>query len=339
MNITRGISKILCGNNRVTGLDVGSVSVKLVELEQEAGKYIVTEASSVDMVLPIGVSNTIKEAISAAKGSSKNVVAGVCGPDVALWRFDFTNLPDEAISGAVNVEASQICPFDVNDGYLSYQMVPTDTEGIKSGFFVAASKNIVNQRVNQVTKSGLNCVMLDSDHLALLNCYNALEINDENGTTAIINVGHQITSVVIPDKNGIPFVRDLHTAGDVINSIYADLNDISYEQAREQILSSNFPVDMDCPLSTACLNLIDEINRTLRFCMTEKKIQDISRIFLCGGFSLSDSFLEVCQMHLGKPVVRWNPFDKMEVRKELQEDLAKKGPAMVVAAGLAMRSL
>jgi len=57
--------------------------------------------------------------------------------------------------------------------------------------------------------------------------------------------------------------------------------------------------------------------------------------------SLADGFIEFLNSELTGQVELWNPFHKMrcDSHRTGQELMDKKGPAFVVAAGLAMRSI
>ena len=75
--------------------------------------------------------------------------------------------------------------------------------------------------------------------------------------------------------------------------------------------------------------------------MAQEKSGFVEKVFVCGGFSLVKGFVELLDNQLPTAAVLWNPFDKIAQDKHLQgkEVLKENGPAMAVAAGLAMRSI
>jgi Tfp pilus assembly PilM family ATPase len=62
---------------------------------------------------------------------------------------------------------------------------------------------------------------------------------------------------------------------------------------------------------------------------------------VCGTFGMVKGFVDILSKQLPIKVVLWNPFDTMKcsVDRQCLEVIQTKGPAMVVAAGLAMRSV
>ena len=99
-------------------------------------------------------------------------------------------------------------------------------------------------------------------------------------------------------------------------------------------------------LEKATKKLIVDITETLRYYNTQKKSAPPEKIFVCGDFALIQGFVELLNNQLPVEALLWNPFDTIRCetgrnhRGALQKNiLQKSGPAMAVAAGLAMRSI
>ena len=116
----------------VVGLDVGSSSVKLVHLRHGIGGYVAVAASKVDIGITeqdddrtrsTKTSAAIKICLEQSKIQTRQVVCGVCGPEVAVRPFNFPALPPEEIHQAIMLEAEQVCPFDPGKNILEYQLV------------------------------------------------------------------------------------------------------------------------------------------------------------------------------------------------------------------------
>ena len=337
----------------VLGLDIGSSVVKMVQLRKNNTGYTVTAAGIVDIVDEAESSKNRKEA-NTVKAISKCfksagmwtrlAVCGVCGPEVAVRYFKFPSLPPAEIQGAVFLEASQVCPFNVDDSVVDYQLIP-DGEDNVSGVLVAATNKLVRKK-NRLTKSAsLENVLMDVDGLALLNCFNECEKPEAGRTTAILNVGTSFANLAIMGDNGLSFIRDVAFAGDdIIEQIAAERNvstdavsrilfaPYGHEQGQRQS-------ELDDSLDRACLKLVTDVTETLRYYTAHEKSAFIENIFVCGGFSLVKGFVELLDNQLSATVLLWNPFDKIscDANRRCRDILQKNGPAMAVAAGLAMR--
>jgi len=339
----------------VLGLDIGSSSVKMVSLRKENASYTVTAAAIADIEASGGDNNrrrintirSIRECLEFTKVQTKFAICGVCGPQVAVRDFEFPSLPAGEIEGAVLLEAAQACPFNTKDSAVDFQLI--NTSGDKtSGILVAATKALIKSKVHIVENASLDCIMIDVDGLALLNCFNACEKREAGQPTAILNVGSSYTNLAIIGNHNWPFIRDIAYAGDDIIQQVAEDNDISTVQVREMLSDSSTAAQLDLhdSLDKACLKLTADITKTLRYYTAQEKTSLADKIYVCGGFAMLNEFVEILNSRLAVKTVLWNPFDK--IRCNMDKDhrgvrqknvLKKNGPVMVVAAGLAMRSI
>jgi len=192
-----------------------------------------------------------------------------------------------------------------------------------------------------------------------LNCFEDLANESEKSTTAILNVGGSGTTVAIMSGNGRPFIRDMTFAGDdIIKQIAADkgmsiedvkgiLSGDSNRHGQNQMPApvvakvTQAQVELRDSLEKSCQKLIVDVSETLRYYATQKQSTPVEKIFVCGGFALTKGFVELLNSRLGVEAVLWNPFEKMrcDTAQQFGDIINKRGPALAVAAGLAMRSV
>jgi type IV pilus assembly protein PilM len=346
--------------DKLFGLDIGSSSVKVIVLRKDESGYTVTGASILDIASARDYnhlkSNTVK-AIRACMRSggikSKLAVCGVSGQEVAVRDFEFPFLPANEIAGAVKLEASQVCPFNASDSAVDYQLITDEDKHTyqdgndkkTKGVLVAATNTLIRQKVLLAREARLKCVLMDVDGLALLNCFWGLAAeNDEpaySQTTAILNVGASQSTLAIMDNKGRPFIRDMTYAGNHILDQIASECDIPVDQAKKALFDNEPEMDLRSSFKRACEKLIADVAETLRFYSAQGNLKNIDILHVCGGFATAKGFIELLNEKLSTQAVIWNPFDKIKCdKRELSEEiLSMKGPAMAVAAGLAMRSI
>ena len=361
-------------HHEVFGLDIGSSEVKLIKMRKNGTSYAVTAAG----IAPIGAGedsknrreiNTIRairECLESAGIQTQLAVCSVCGPEVAVRHFKFPPLPPEEIEGAVLLEAEQVCPFNVHDGPVDYQVIP-DGEDSVTGILVATTNKLIKNKVQLAKNASLDCVLMDVDGLALLNCLSKYEkghtgsagsktpepstplmarTSNEAGrtTTAILNVGGAYTTLAIMGEN-MPFIRDMaYASNDIVKHIAVE-NDISTERTWKILFGredpTEPPITLGDSLEKACQKPIADVTETLRYYTAQEKSAIVEKIFVCGDFAPVKGFVELLDSRLPAKVSVWNPFDKIRTEGgRLCEDiLQKNGPAMAVAAGLAMREI
>ncbi|MHC4616584.1 MAG: type IV pilus assembly protein PilM [Planctomycetota bacterium] len=352
-------------HNELLGLDIGSSKVKLVQLRKEGTGYVVTAAGVVDIegcensgkARQANTPKAIRECLKMAGTRTMMAVCGVSGPEVAVRYFEFPSLPPEEIEGAVLLEASQVCPFNVNESTVDYQLVTKGGVNV-SGVLVAATQGLIRVKRRFAENASLKCVLMDVDGLALLNCFSGFEIGPDSQidraakygphhprrATAILNVGNSHTTLAIVGDNGLPSIRDIACAGNNIMEHIAAECGVSMDHVR-RVLSAADNMESEPKIAdslpNACGKLIDDVAGTLRYYMAQEKSAVVEKVLVCGGFALVNGFVELLNVRLPARTVLWNPFENIpcEARGPCRDILADNGPALAVAAGLAMRSI
>ncbi|HBG28254.1 MAG: hypothetical protein A2Y10_09695 [Planctomycetes bacterium GWF2_41_51] len=326
----------------VAGLDIGSSAVKMVQLSRENDCYSARYAA----VVPIDNSVESKSVLNAISGCVKSsdqklAACSLSGPDVVVRDFRFPLLPQDEIESAIQFEAAQVSPFDIEQAEFDYQLMPQTNEHI-SGVLVAAKKNQIEHKCGLSKDAGLECVLMGVDGLEILNCFTELEGKKTDGTTAILNVGYHFSNLIISDDTNPPFIRDINYAGKIITDKIAQEMGVSAETMKF-ILAENRIVEsqkaFNISLAKACEALIEAVLESTRYCSINSKNTNIKKIHLCGGFSQTSGFIELLNSKLSAKVVLWNPFEKIKLPQEQESRnvIEKNGPSLAVAAGLAMK--
>jgi len=338
-------------SEEVLGLDIGSSSVKIVQMHKDKTGYSVSSAAMADVETSlsettdsdINTVRAIRNCVNTASASAQLAVCSVCGPDVAVRTFKFPSLPPEEIQGAVMLEASQVCPFNVNDSVVDYHLVPNGQKFIR-GILVAATEKLVDRKSMLASQASLKSVLVDVDGLAILNCLKECEKDQTGKTLAVLNVGSLYTTLAIIGKDELPFIRDIACAGNNIIQKIAAEEGIEAENVKQELSSLESEDQKKSKihnrLEQAGQELINDVSETLRYYAANQK-NDVERVYVCGGFALVKGFTGLLNKKIKADVTLWNPFEKIpcQAGSQCEKILQQKGPAMVVAAGLAMRMI
>jgi type IV pilus assembly protein PilM len=347
---------MLPGRRDIAGLDIGSYSVKVVQLRRTrkgwfvyAGAIAEINEKSVDTPArhESNIVHAIQNCLRLGGIKTNYTVCSLGGPEVAIRNFDFPLLPDDELETAVLLEARQVCPFTTTDIAVDYHLIPNGTQRSR-GYLVAATNKQVGNIASLVKKARLNCAMIDVDALALLNCFTEIENPEPDHGTAILNIGNNHTTMVIEGKSGWPFVRNLsYAVEDVIKQIAKEHGDTP--DSVKKILTDEtkeIPSEIYESLMKFTEEFVRDIEKTQLYYSTQENSFDIRRILICGGAALYHEIVKLLGNMLPVESVLWNPFEKMRchgVKNHkgilLKNVLKKNGPAMVIAAGLAMRTI
>jgi Tfp pilus assembly PilM family ATPase len=164
----------------------------------------------------------------------------------------------------------------------------------------------------------------------------------------ILNIGSERTTVAILSEEGRPFVRDMTYAGNTIIELIASENECSVEDVR-RVLIGGTAEDLSQfgdSLRRSCRRIADDVRSTSRFHKSQHYTGEFECVHVCGGFALVDGFVETLNEELPIEAKIWNPFEKVRLdpkrkrnESEAEDILRSKGPAMAVAAGLALRTV
>jgi type IV pilus assembly protein PilM len=343
------------GRKEVIGLDIGTTAVKIVQLHKDRKDWMVAAAGVAEVSTKgddspsrkeANIQRAIQNCVRVAGVKSSFAVCAVGGPEVAVRSFDFPKLEDDEIANAVVFEARQVCPFPTNDISVDYQLCPKGSDR-SGGYLVAATNKLIKSR-GQLTKKGkLDCVLMDVEGLALLNCFCEVEKPSAGHGTAVLNIGGVYTTLAIQGDDGQPFIRNINFGIEDIIKLFAAQNNLTHEQAKNNLIeqTKEYTAQITEILHKAGEPLIADISKTIRYYGAQKGCFVIEKILLCGGGAMLDCMVQMLIDGLAVKVELWNPLQKLHCQSRvlkgvlLKNIVHKSGHSMAIAAGLAMRAI
>lgn len=348
---------ILGRKKGVIGLDIGSSSIKLVELVESKNTYklqnlgiaplppeAIVDGALMDSVTII---DTIRELIANTKAKTKDVITSVSGHSVIVKKITLPLMSDSELEESIQWEAERYIPFDINEVNIDFQIFGSSSENpeVMDVVLVAAKKDIINDYVSVIIESGLNPVIIDVDSFAIENMLSVNYEMEKDETVAMANVGASITNINILKNNMTAFTRDIFKGGNQITEEIQRQLHIDYEEAEKIKVGSKIDATSQSiiqeVLKSASESLAIEIGNSIEFFQSTTTYEKISKLYLSGGGSKIKDFDIVLQQHIGIPVEIVNPFKKIEYSEKNfdLEYLREIGPMMAVGVGLATRKV
>jgi len=337
----------------VIGIDVGSSSVKLVQLKDNKGSFQLLNLGIIALPPEAIVDNslmdsasiaaTIKNLVSSLSVKSKDVACSISGNSVIIRKIVLPTMPQEELEDQITWEAEQYIPFDINDVNMDFQILSPDSHDPSkmNVLLVASKKDIINDYVAVFNEAGLHLCVVDVDSFSV---QNAFEINHDVGEDAIvslINIGASVMNINVV-KDGITlFTRDVQMGGNLYTEeIQKQLGISGHEAESSKMLaneSNNIPL-LDV-LVKVNETIIQEIRRSLDFYNSTASDDRITTIYVSGGGAKVYKLIEMITEKTGLPVEKINPFAKLKYNEKDfdPEYLQEIGPLMAVPVGLAIR--
>jgi type IV pilus assembly protein PilM len=339
----------------VIGLDIGSSSIKLVELKEGKNGYklqnlavaqlppeAIVDGALMDSVTII---DTIRDLVGNSK--TKNVVTSVSGHSVIVKKINLPFMTESELEESIKWEAERHIPFDINDVNIDFQIIGASAENpdLMDVVLVAAKKDIINDYVSVIMESGLNPVIIDIDSFALENMLSINYSIEKDEIVAVANVGASITNINILKNNISAFTRDIFKGGNQITEEIQRQLHIDYEEAEKIKVGGKIDAASQSivqnVLKTTSESLAIEIGNSLDFFQSTTTYEKTSKLYLSGGGSKIKDFDIILQQQIGIPVEIANPFKKVEFSEKNfdLEYFREIGPMMAVGVGLAARKV
>jgi len=332
------------GAKSMIGLDIGSSTVKAVEIEMNGrgGGFSLTH---------MGVAKLPSEAIvqGAFLNSSAIAAAAVCGHSVIVKKVSLPVMSRSELEEQIRWEAEQYIPFDVNEVNLDFQILDsTGTEGQMDVLLVAAKKDLIDDYVQVIGEAGLIPAVIDVAAFAVENAYEANYETNPSEAVALVNIGAQVVNINIVSDGATAFTRDITTAGNQYTEEIQKALTISFDEAERLKLGGKnseesqevVPQEVEQAMQNVSETVIGEISRSLDFFAATTADSRIEKVFLSGGSSRVTGFENAFHERTGLSVELLNPLNQMAPNSKFDPELLEElAPSLGVSIGLAMRRL
>jgi type IV pilus assembly protein PilM len=340
----------------VIGLDIGSSSIKVVELReakdgfklQHLGISPLPPEAIVDGALmdSVTIIDTIRDLVTSTS-KTRDVVTSVSGHSVIVKKITLPFMTETELEESIQWEAERHIPFDINDVNIDFQILGYGSENpdLMEVILVAAKKDIINDYVSVIMEAGLNPVVMDIEAFALENMLGINYEIEKDDIVAIANLGASVTNINILKDNLSAFTRDIFKGGNQITEEIQRQLHVDYEEAEKikvgQKGEGASQSVVENVLRSASESLAVEIGNSLDFFQSSTTSQKISKLYVSGGGSKIKDFDIILQQQIGIPVEIANPFKRIEYNEKSfdPEYLREIGPVMAVGVGLASRKV
>jgi len=334
---------------QLVGLDIGSNSVKAVELRPMGDDYELVgfgmaqipygAVEGGDIKQPPGVQDAIRQALEQGRIQATQAVIGMSGGAVIAKRVTLPKMSEAELNESIRWEAEQHIPFDIEDVELDFQVLRQDGPQLEV-MLVAVKKGKVKSYAEVVAGAGLTAGVVDIDVFALATQYEH-NFPGETEVVALVNIGHETTNTNILQGGVNVYARDIFVGGRQYATTIAQRFDLSPSDADALVRGKPGQVswaEIEPVLDLVSQELGQEIQRTLDYFGTTAEHERIQRIFLSGGCALVPGLQEFLSSQWGIEVTPANPFKRVKMGSGVNADVAQKlAPLAAVASGLAMR--
>jgi type IV pilus assembly protein PilM len=339
----------------VLGIDIGTSSIKIVQLRKEKerailetygelaiGPYTKLKIGQATKVSEGVIVEALKDILKEANAKAKTAVVSI---PLASSFITVINLPfsiEDDISEVIKIEARRYIPIPLSEVALDWWVIPDI--GNKEKKFVqillaAIHRDTINIYKNIISKAGLNAKMYE------IECFSMIRscLGRETSPVAVLDFGASTTKLAIVDYGIMKATHSIsHGSQELTLALSRSLN-IDFSRAEEmkrEIGLSDLPEHKEVvsTLEPVLEYIFAEANRFIKD-FQKKSNRSVGKLILSGGGSLLKGLIDFSVKKFTIEVELADPFAKVEYPVFLSNAVKRVGVNFSIATGLALREL
>ncbi|KKR46835.1 MAG: Type IV pilus assembly protein PilM [Parcubacteria group bacterium GW2011_GWA1_40_21] len=350
----------------VLGIDVGSSSIKLVQLKKKGGKAVLETYGEISLGpyagFEIGRSTNLSadkvaEALRDLIGEA-NVTTKSCGLSIPVSSslITFIKLPQTAekqLETVIPMEARKYIPVPISEVSLNWWVVPEEqdersefqgNEGEKmeqgiNVFLAVIHNDAIDRNAKVVKAANLESSFFEIELFSSIRS----SLDQSLRPVMVFDMGASSTKLYVVERGVLRNSHIINKGSQDISMAVSKSMGISFEEAerlkREYgIASGGENKDLTEIASLTLEYIFSESSRVL-LNYQKKHNKNVSRVVLTGGGVNLKGFKDYAQTIFQAECVIANPFEKVEFPAFLDDVLKTAGPEFAVAIGVALRKL
>ncbi len=227
----------------IVGLDLGSHTIRAVEMEEQKGRIVLRKYGSyenpninlqTDSQKDLDkYSAALREFIAEIGFDTPNVVAPIPEGEVFTRVIKLPHMNEKELKSSIEFEAEQYIPIPIKEVTFDYQILDPDiTDKDKMNVLIVAAKHAtLSKHVNVLKGAGLVPKALEPETLAIGRILG--DTVNKPSATIILNIGVEDSQIVISHKGFVRFTRSLSIGGEALTKAVEQSLGFDHAQAEE----------------------------------------------------------------------------------------------------------
>ncbi len=329
----------------IIGLDIGSHSIKCVEILRTKEKFVLNQAA----LLPLGnqspdnLTATLKPLSELIQRGKDHVRIVLSGSSLLVRCIQLPIMTQKELKSAIRYEAENHIAFPIDDCILDFQIVNQNTEKkVMNVLLVAAKRDFIQEKLRMLMDLDIHPEIIDADTFSLVNAFEALgpAPGPEEKTVGLLNIGHRVTSFAILHEKLPLFVREIPMGSSGITKAIAEAKGLPEAEAEAFKAGPGSPEtaeELKTFIQKGLEPLAEELKHSIDY--FENEIQStLQTVWLSGGGALGRDTAELLSAGMGKKASSWSEAKKIEMTPATDRKFFEGHAALFgVALGLALR--
>ncbi|MBN1805985.1 MAG: type IV pilus assembly protein PilM [Sedimentisphaerales bacterium] len=347
------ISKFIGCKRRIIGLDIGGITIKLVELTYRHGKLVLTRLKLKEINASqdgrYNQADALKDILRDVNTKNANIKVTITCPLSCMKICVIPHMPKSEIIEALKWEIKKFISFPIEQAVIDYKILQEITEnGVKKFKVLLAlcQRETVDKYIDILRQSGLKPSIFTLHSIAIKNVVNNLWAKGKN-TVAVLDISHNFSILCIYHNKELMFNRKLPVAGQdftrqLMQSLVSDrgrmeltLAEAEYFKRKYGIVGRDNTEVLEGKISGMQLNalirpslerLLTEVKRSFTYYREKEQGTPIELLILLGGGSNLKNLSGYLSENLRVPVQLGNPLESFPLS---DPSLSNNEPEMV----------
>ncbi|MCL4359669.1 pilus assembly protein PilM [Patescibacteria group bacterium] len=336
----------------IVGLDIGSHTIKVVELAHDKGKCTLLAAGSGRTPKNVLVSQdqkdreqlaeTIKKLLKDTGIQSQTVNIALPESQVFTRIIETPQLSKVELSSAIKWEAEQYIPLPLDQVSVDFSILrdsrATGTSKMDV-LLVASPRTLIDRYLSILELADLSPNIVETEIIATTR--SLLQSASLVKTAMIVSLGAQTTDLSIIRQGILTFTRSISAGGEALSRALAQ--GLGFELSQAEEFKRAYGVERDKlegkiveAVKPIMDTIIGEINRAIAYYQEKYRGEHIDAVFLSGGTARLPGMVVYFAQSLNIEVQLANPWTSV-IRDPRFRVLDPEGPVFTVATGLALR--
>lgn len=339
------------------GIDIGSTSLKIVELSR-SGRNVLVQNAGVYPIAPNTIvegkiadvpklAQTLRKSIALMRTKAKNVALAVPGSAVITRVLEMpAGLTEDELETQLLMEAEQYIPYSLDEVAVDFSVIEAageDSEQVRV-LLAACRKEAIDALTETVEQADLESKIVDVEPFCLERVYPLLadQLEEDNdGLIAVVDCGATNLRINVLDQGTMVYSREETFGTKQLSEEIQRRYGLSEEEAlsaeRDDDLPGDYEQEVFAPFRDS---LIQQISRSLQFFYSSTSYSHLDCLILSGGIVSNPELVSMTESKIEVPVVAANPFKHMASSDRISDkQLNSISPSLLIATGLALRGV
>jgi type IV pilus assembly protein PilM len=246
LSFVKGLSGMFSQKANPIGVDFGSDSLKMAQVEWENGEPQLIAAASAEVPGHVRhnagarlnfFAEAARELLTSGKFKGRQAILALPAASMFIQHLRLAKMDDELLKKALPWEARGKLPIDPSHALMRHVVageIYQDQEPKAEVILMAAARELVNQLLTAATKAKLDIIGMGVEPSALVDCFGHIYRRQEDRTavSCFVDIGCASSRAVIAQGAQLLFARSMKIGGEHLTRAVASNLKMNMDDAR-----------------------------------------------------------------------------------------------------------